>query len=1592
MSVKRSRLLILIIFLISVLGNGYLFTIKNNLIIQDDSNPIITNEEVRGPTRSALMDNIVMDGVINAAEWANAPHVVEFFLDLDNGGAPPNVDGNNYLYIGEDADNLYVGLDMCGDQSGDPTGEWIGVWLNTNETTFNNYAEWEDKLNNGAESLIHDVGNNKSWAPYFLNSSMANGRNEFTDSDYDSIYGSIYGDASDLQNVGDGDHFNITSVLNGTSYVTWTDFEYNVSDFYSAFTDIYLNKTQYLQFRIESKNNVSLTSNKMAFWYNNGTYDLSNPKHTFNLTTGTNFADEYIDFYVENLTENSTVKFSIYGNNSAPFNQSIDIMWIEVYRNETNWPEPSVQHPFVTIDDNYQINWSFAPSSNNASNHRMFEFKIPKSELELYEFAGDLGIIVGGYGTAAMEGLDYWVYSYSQLNSIDEQDSGEYNYYNKSGLLKFSPIDIDGTATGVGAHNWTWARSQVWCQQGNGSWSNPYIIENVFINAQGTGYGIFIKNSNAYFIIRNSILINSSDGAGDAGIYLEYADNGRIYNNNCSLNGNTNAGAGVSLYYSDNNTISNNFFFDNAHGIITIYDNFDNTYYNNTILNSTGYGIYMYGGSVSTNNVIKGNTIKFGQTSGIYSENHNDTIINNTITDTIIAGDAKGIKIDGGTGGGFNLIENNTILRIEEYGIFIYNGANNNTIHGNTIQDINGPGVYIENSNYSIIIGNIIENAGIFDNGSNNVWAMNRINGTHTPLSIDAAGGAWGTFTWEEVETYVPWIGSDGTWADPYIIENLEIDASGSGSGIQIENSKNVYFIIRKCNISNSGGGSNGGIYLLNTENGTLDNNNCSINGGAGIRLENSNNITISNNIVTDNGPSGVYLFNSDDNKIIHNYAAFTGIGSDQNYGIWVSQGCSNNIIINNTANNNEFTGIFIEEDNNWNKIINNTANDNGGEGIRVWDTCTYNIISNNTVSDTGGNVQTVGIILSVNNQNNNVTGNTAKGHTQYGIYISTNSDNNTIAGNTISSSGTSNIRTDAGCDTNIVIGNTITGTDISDSGTNNVWAMNRINGTYTPLSIDANGGAWGTFTWEEVEMYVPWIGSDGSIGDPYVIKDLVIDANGTSYGLYIRDSINFYFTIQNCTIFNTSAGINDAGIRLENSANGTIIGCNISNNGKYGILFINVNDSQIIETNCSNNNVGIWLGSYCNSIKIEGNTVSFAVNDGININRNNDNIEILNNFIYNNTGNGIDWTYDDPGGYNATIVGNIIHDNGGNGFDSGNNWIYYLDFSRNTIYNNERGIDMTNCYNGTIAKNTIYNNNYGIYLRYANPYNMIFGNILDNNNYSIYLENNVNNNTFWDNEITNSLIFGVYITNIISECQNNTFYDNTFNNPLGINALDNCSYNNWYLGTTGNRWHNYNGTDANDDNRGDTPYNITGTAGSQDLYPIFNDGCDVDCEDDGGEEPPDLTGYWILLAILLPFIGVMVALGVFYKYKPEEFKKFVDKMRQKKDIKITRQFSTNKLKKAKPKAAVPTKPKAEVKKPIVKEEPKPVPKKAPKRAPKPAPKKAPKAVPKEISTQTKTLDETELQNKFRAETGKNAIWRGQETKAYTEWKKQSSK
>jgi len=73
--------------------------------------------------------------------------------------------------------------------------------------------------------------------------------------------------------------------------------------------------------------------------------------------------------------------------------------------------------------------------------------------------------------------------------------------------------------------------------------------------------------------------------------------------------------------------------------------------------------------------------------------------------------------------------------------------------------------------------------------------------------------------------------------------------------------------------------------------------------------------------------------------------------------------------------------------------------------------------------------------------------------------------------------------------------------------------------------------------------------------------------------------------------------------------------------------------------------------------------------------------------------------------------------------------------------------------------------------------------------------------------------------------CDSNLIYLNNFQNQH--NVIDD-GINQWDNGTIGNYWDDYEGVDANDDGIGDTPYNLNGTGGNQDNFPIWEDGIDI--------------------------------------------------------------------------------------------------------------------------------------------------------------------
>jgi parallel beta-helix repeat protein len=306
----------------------------------------------------------------------------------------------------------------------------------------------------------------------------------------------------------------------------------------------------------------------------------------------------------------------------------------------------------------------------------------------------------------------------------------------------------------------------------------------------------------------------------------------------------------------------------------------------------------------------------------------------------------------------------------------------------------------------------------------------------------------------------------NGTYSDPYIIEDLVIDGGSSGTSIYIENS-NVYFKIENCTLYNAEWGSDAGIVLLKVNNSQLIDNDCSYY-GIGIVLGNvsdysggCNNNTITGNILNNNR-GGMYLFDSYNNTISGNTAnnnTWSGIyligsnytivsGNTMNYnkmcGINIGGGHNNVIVSGNIISNNYMQGLWMDESFN-NTISGNMMNNNIFSGIFIIDS-NYNIISGNTLNNNGQGMDLkdsynnliLGNIANNNNDdgiglsdsyNNIISGNTANNNNDYGIGLHY-STNNTIMENTANNNnnyGISLLKSDY----NIVSGNLLIGNDI---------------------------------------------------------------------------------------------------------------------------------------------------------------------------------------------------------------------------------------------------------------------------------------------------------------------------------------------------------------------------------------------------------------------------------------------------------------------------------------------------------------------------------------------------------------------------------
>ena len=321
------------------------------------------------------------------------------------------------------------------------------------------------------------------------------------------------------------------------------------------------------------------------------------------------------------------------------------------------------------------------------------------------------------------------------------------------------------------------------------------------------------------------------------------------------------------------------------------------------------------------------------------------------------------------------------------------------------------------------------------------------INGNSGWASFKAAGNCTGS----------------GIFSDPYVIEDLEIDGTGPGAGILIENS-DVYFKIENCTINNVPQ-FDAGIWLHHVENGTLLGNTLSNNWqGIGLSTQCKNN-TIQGNIANSNTDIGITLWESSDNYIKDNTA-----NSNGGRGINLETNSSYNEVVNNTANFNGWVGILLGGNSAHNSVMSNTCTNNL-DGMAVL--TTYNTISDNTIETNAA----AGIALwesdSTHQANyNNITRNSIK-YNLNGFVFDDQSSFNIIEGNQIVDNAEKGLEiTTHFCSNNQIFNNTFINNlvrNAEDDGMNNTWSKGTL------------GNFWDDYTGSDA--------NDDGIGDtPYSI------------------------------------------------------------------------------------------------------------------------------------------------------------------------------------------------------------------------------------------------------------------------------------------------------------------------------------------------------------------------------------------------------------------------------------------------------------------------------------------------------------------------
>lgn len=278
---------------------------------------------------------------------------------------------------------------------------------------------------------------------------------------------------------------------------------------------------------------------------------------------------------------------------------------------------------------------------------------------------------------------------------------------------------------------------------GNGTESNPYVIEGWEINGTTEGYSIVIEDGDAYATIKDCYIYGARDQPYSAGIILISSNNITIENctiedcdigisidnstnvdiRECNLdeNGKEEAGGGgliftsVEIITSDNIAVSHNMITNDYSTSIRLYNSYNCVLEYNTIFNGTKYGIDF---TRSWSNIIRNNNVSYCL-KGLYA-----------------VGDNNGVMpVE------YNTIYNNSIANNIETGIFLMN-TENNTFYFNNL---------IDNDLNVLEYNEVIFNGGVYTN----IWYSDR-----------NIGNYYSDYTGTDTN-------GDGIGEEPYVIKNV---------------------------------------------------------------------------------------------------------------------------------------------------------------------------------------------------------------------------------------------------------------------------------------------------------------------------------------------------------------------------------------------------------------------------------------------------------------------------------------------------------------------------------------------------------------------------------------------------------------------------------------------------------------------------------------------------------------------------------------------------------------------------------------------------------------------------------------------------